>query len=89
MDGVVYHGNKLLAGVKQFISWLQENGNVDTFEMFRTFNCGVGMIIALPEEKADAAIALLDEALAMEPNFNMAIISKNALTSIKNKEKTD
>ncbi len=28
--------------------------------MFRTFNCGVGMIIALPEEKADAAIALLN-----------------------------
>mmetsp|Transcript_11085 Transcript_11085/g.45203 ORF Transcript_11085/g.45203 Transcript_11085/m.45203 type:complete len:467 (-) Transcript_11085:52-1452(-) len=25
MDGVVYHGNKLLAGVPQFISWLQEN----------------------------------------------------------------
>ena len=41
-------------------TWLQENGNVDTFEMFRTFNCGVGMIIALPEEKADAAIALLN-----------------------------
>lgn len=42
-----------------------------------------------PETNVDAAIALLDEALAMEPNFNMAIISKNALTSIKNKEKKD
>jgi NagD protein len=26
MDGVIYHGNKLLPGVKEFISWLQENG---------------------------------------------------------------
>jgi phosphoribosylformylglycinamidine cyclo-ligase len=40
--------------------WLQSNGKVATAEMFRTFNCGVGMIVALPEEKADAAIALLN-----------------------------
>ena len=41
-------------------NWLQENGNVETSEMYRTFNCGVGMIIALPEDKADAAVALLN-----------------------------
>ncbi|MEQ3762426.1 MAG: phosphoribosylformylglycinamidine cyclo-ligase [Alcanivorax sp.] len=41
-------------------TWLQENGNVETHEMFRTFNCGVGMIIALPEDKADSAVALLN-----------------------------
>lgn len=40
--------------------WLQEKGNVDTFEMYRTFNCGVGMIAAVPADKADAAIALLN-----------------------------
>jgi len=40
--------------------WLQEAGNVATAEMFRTFNCGVGLIVALPEEKADAAVALLN-----------------------------
>jgi len=40
--------------------WLQKAGNVETAEMFRTFNCGVGMIIALPEEKANQAIALLN-----------------------------
>ena len=44
----------------EVFTWLQSNGNVETREMFRTFNCGVGMIIALPEEKADAAIALLN-----------------------------
>ncbi|MCH2039324.1 MAG: phosphoribosylformylglycinamidine cyclo-ligase [Saccharospirillaceae bacterium] len=41
-------------------NWLQEQGNVETAEMYRTFNCGVGMIIALPEDKADAAVALLN-----------------------------
>ena len=25
MDGVIYHGNQLLPGVKEFVSWLQEN----------------------------------------------------------------
>ncbi len=25
MDGVIYHGNRLLDGVKHFIDWLQEH----------------------------------------------------------------
>ncbi|MAD46476.1 MAG: phosphoribosylformylglycinamidine cyclo-ligase [Oceanospirillaceae bacterium] len=40
--------------------WLQSAGNVETAEMYRTFNCGVGMIAVIPEEKADAAVALLN-----------------------------
>ncbi|GAA0682261.1 phosphoribosylformylglycinamidine cyclo-ligase [Marinobacterium maritimum] len=39
--------------------WLQEGGNVETREMYRTLNCGVGMVIAVPADKAEAAIALL------------------------------
>jgi phosphoribosylformylglycinamidine cyclo-ligase len=39
--------------------WLQAEGNVDAREMYRTFNCGVGMVIAVPADKADAAITLL------------------------------
>jgi phosphoribosylformylglycinamidine cyclo-ligase len=38
---------------------LQEWGNVPWAEMYRTFNCGVGMIIALPQDQVDAALALL------------------------------
>ncbi|MBO7164187.1 MAG: HAD family hydrolase, partial [Spirochaetaceae bacterium] len=26
MDGVIYHGNKILPGVADFISWLQRTG---------------------------------------------------------------
>jgi phosphoribosylformylglycinamidine cyclo-ligase len=40
--------------------WLQEKGNVDAFEMYRTFNCGVGMIACIPADKADSAVALLN-----------------------------
>ena len=29
--------------------------------MYRTFNCGVGMVIALPAEAADKAIAFLND----------------------------
>ena len=40
--------------------WLQENGNVATAEMFRTFNCGVGLIVVVPAAQADATVALLN-----------------------------
>ena len=26
MDGVIYHGNKLIPHVKEFIAWLENNG---------------------------------------------------------------
>ncbi|RUO21460.1 phosphoribosylformylglycinamidine cyclo-ligase [Aliidiomarina haloalkalitolerans] len=41
-------------------SWLQENGNIAREEMFRTFNCGVGLVIAVPAEQADQAVAILN-----------------------------
>lgn len=40
--------------------WLQQAGNVATAEMFRTFNCGVGMILVVPEDKVSASLALLN-----------------------------
>ncbi|SCC33995.1 phosphoribosylformylglycinamidine cyclo-ligase [Gilliamella bombicola] len=41
-------------------NWLQQVGNVSRHEMYRTFNCGVGLIIALPKQSADKAISLLN-----------------------------
>ncbi|WP_251360103.1 phosphoribosylformylglycinamidine cyclo-ligase [Kangiella sp. TOML190] len=40
--------------------WLQEQGNVDRLEMYRTFNCGIGMILVVAEENAQAAQDLLE-----------------------------
>ena len=45
--------------VPAIFNWLQEQGGVTDQEMFRTFNCGVGMVIALPAEHVDQALALL------------------------------
>jgi len=40
-------------------SWLQEQGNVETFEMYRTFNCGVGMVICVPAAQVEQCLNLL------------------------------
>lgn len=46
----------------ELFSWLQQAGNVEKTEMYRTFNCGVGMVIAVAAENAEAAIASLNAA---------------------------
>ena len=43
-------------------NWLQQQGNITDYEMYRTFNCGVGMIIALPQEDVETALGLLQQA---------------------------
>jgi phosphoribosylformylglycinamidine cyclo-ligase len=42
--------------------WLQRNGRVSDAEMRRTFNCGIGMVLCLPADAAEAATARLREA---------------------------
>ncbi len=39
--------------------WLQQQGNVQQEEMYRTFNCGVGMVICVAAADAAATIELL------------------------------
>jgi phosphoribosylformylglycinamidine cyclo-ligase len=40
-------------------SWLQQAGNIAEAEMLRTFNCGIGFVLAVPATAADAALANL------------------------------
>lgn len=44
----------------EIFNWLQENGNITTHEMYRTFNCGVGMIIVVPAEDLAKSIEILE-----------------------------
>ena len=43
----------------KLFQWLQQAGNVEQQEMYRTFNCGIGMAVIVPAEQADAAQAFL------------------------------
>ncbi|OAM29957.1 phosphoribosylformylglycinamidine cyclo-ligase [Eikenella longinqua] len=45
----------------KLFQWLQQAGNVGQQEMYRTFNCGIGMAVIVPAEQADAAQAFLAE----------------------------
>jgi phosphoribosylformylglycinamidine cyclo-ligase len=46
-------------GMPAIFQWLQENGNVRQAEMLRTFNCGIGMIVAVAPEDLDTALDIL------------------------------
>ncbi len=39
--------------------WLQEQGGISDAEMYRTFNCGVGMVLAVAPEDAEQALQIL------------------------------
>jgi phosphoribosylformylglycinamidine cyclo-ligase len=41
------------------VQWLQRTGNVAEDEMFRVFNCGVGMVVVLAPSEARRAAELL------------------------------
>ncbi len=41
--------------------WLQRAGNIERDEMYRTFNCGIGMIVCVPGAEADRALGILRE----------------------------
>ncbi len=41
--------------------WLQQAGRIADGEMYRTFNCGIGMVVVLPRAETDRATQLLRE----------------------------
>lgn len=36
--------------------FLQEKGNIDPFELYRTFNCGIGMVLCVPGSHQEQAV---------------------------------
>jgi phosphoribosylformylglycinamidine cyclo-ligase len=44
------------------MEFLQEQGNIEPGEMARTFNCGIGMVLAVQPELASEVVAELEEA---------------------------
>ena len=59
-DDVVAHVDTSSWTLPELFQWLQREGQVESFEMFRTFNCGVGMVLVVPDAQLDQALALLE-----------------------------
>jgi phosphoribosylformylglycinamidine cyclo-ligase len=45
----------------KIFNWIQQNGNVTDAEMHRTFNCGLGLVICVPRDQAQAALDCLND----------------------------
>ncbi len=45
--------------VQDVFEWLQKTGDIETKEMYRTFNMGMGMIISIKEENVNRALEIL------------------------------
>ena len=45
--------------VPSVFDWLQEKGNIETKEMYRTFNMGMGMIIIVNKNDAEKSVSIL------------------------------
>ena len=45
----------------EVFTWLQENGNVAPEEMYRTFNCGIGMVLCVAEEDKTKTLEILKQ----------------------------
>jgi len=45
----------------EVFQWLQDNGNIEANEMYRTYNCGIGMVICVAKEESDKTLNMLQE----------------------------
>jgi phosphoribosylformylglycinamidine cyclo-ligase len=48
-------------GLPPVFEWLQQQGNIADTEMYRTFNCGIGLVVVVPAEQAEEALNTLAE----------------------------
>jgi len=82
---VLPNGTRAVVNTKSWewpalFNWLQAKGNVDTYEMYRTFNCGVGMIVVVAE--ADVQTTLDQLTAAGEKAWVMGHIEADAASTV-------
>jgi phosphoribosylformylglycinamidine cyclo-ligase len=58
-DGFAAHVDLGTWKAPAVFGWLQQAGRLDDAEMLRTFNCGIGMILVVAKDSADAVARLL------------------------------
>lgn len=70
--------NKNSWEMPEIFSWLQRHGNVADEEMYRTFNCGIGMVLCVTKQDVAKTIEILRE--AGETAWPIGIIEKSSET---------
>ncbi len=58
-DGTAAHLTKGSWPQTELFAWLQATAGIDDFEMNRTFNNGIGMVVVVAADHADATAATL------------------------------
>lgn len=58
-DGTVAAIDTTSWSLPPVFQWLQDNGGVADEEMYRTFNCGIGMIVCVPAERKELTLDTL------------------------------
>jgi phosphoribosylformylglycinamidine cyclo-ligase len=62
--------------IPAIFDWLQIQGQITEQEMFRTFNCGVGMVVCVAPEDAEKALAILYQ--AGETAWQIGVVAASA-----------
>ncbi len=87
MDGVIYHGNKILDGVKEFVSWLKEenkkfvfltNSSEKTIKEIQNKLLRMGLDVG-PEHFYTSALATASFLQSQKPNGSAYIIGEAGL----------
>ena len=60
-DTLAAHLNMTTRPLPPLFQWLQSAGGLSDYELARTFNCGVGMLIFVAEDKAKQALQAIQE----------------------------
>ncbi len=63
--------------------WLQRTGRISARDMARTFNCGVGMLIYVPADRAADALALLRETDSSDAAVVGRVVDKDDGPSVR------
>ena len=64
---------------KEF-QWLKDNGNITEEDMYRIFNCGIGMVLIVNAEDVSSIQSIIDD--HGYKNFEIGCIEKNVQTHI-------
>jgi phosphoribosylformylglycinamidine cyclo-ligase len=58
-DGIAAHIDLAAWQAPPVFTWLAQAGRLDEAEMLRTFNCGIGMVLVVAADGADAVLRML------------------------------